>query len=268
MVVQPHWSCEVLLVEWIDWLDLPKLTTLRTIRTTHRCSDTFNCPRHITLESDSHPLWMMIRHAQSHRCVSSRGIRVQEWRHNPRKHSLHPPLTNRHRRSSTLLQLITERHVTLFVPHTIHHQLRVHHTSATNHIMIIAISNVINVHRIVGTILPAHSPKPLEIHASPIQQSLLFILWKQESLWVILPPFTSISSSVFVWIIFQRAFKTDCGNNPFSYKSVVSLFCTNRVWWIGSDRCGRELHVLLSLVVTWYGRILSLCDNSTLSVNE
>ena len=61
----------------------------------------------------------MFRHAQSHRCVSSRSIQLQEWRHNQRKYSLHPSLTNRHRSSSKLLQLITERHVTpLFVPHT------------------------------------------------------------------------------------------------------------------------------------------------------
>ena len=81
---------------WIDWLDLPKLTTLRT-----RGSDsfTFHSPRHITLKSDSHPLWMMFRHAQSHRCGSSRSIQLQEWRHNQRKYSLHPSLTNRHRSS-------------------------------------------------------------------------------------------------------------------------------------------------------------------------
>ena len=91
-----HWYCEVILIEWIDWLDLPKLTTLRT-----RGSDswTFRRPRHITLESDSHPLWMMFRHAQSHRCVSSWCIQLQEGRHNHRKYSLHPSLTNRHRGS-------------------------------------------------------------------------------------------------------------------------------------------------------------------------
>ena len=50
----------------------------------------------------------MFRHAQSHQCVSSTSIQVQEWRHNQRKHTLHPSLTNRHRSSSTLLQLITE----------------------------------------------------------------------------------------------------------------------------------------------------------------
>ena len=90
---------------WIDWLDLPKLTSLRTSSS----SGTFWYSRHITLESDSHPLWMMFRHAQSHRCVSSKCILLQEWRHHPRKYSLHPALTNRHRSSSTLLQLITEK---------------------------------------------------------------------------------------------------------------------------------------------------------------
>ena len=100
----------------IHSIDLPKLTVLAT---THQFACVFDDPRHITLESDSHPLWMMFRHAQSHRCVSSKRIQVQEWRYNHRKYSLHPSLTNRHRGSSTLLQLITERHMTpLFVPHT------------------------------------------------------------------------------------------------------------------------------------------------------
>ena len=120
VVIQAHWSCEVMKWMWLDWLDMPKLNTLRTTteKVYGRYSWTFNNPRHITLESDSHPLWMMFRHAQSHRCVSWMGIQLQEWRHNPRKHSLHPSLTNRHR-SSSLLLLITERHVTpLFVPHT------------------------------------------------------------------------------------------------------------------------------------------------------
>ena len=88
---------------WIDWLDLPKLTTLKTLYT---YGNSFANPRHITLESDSHPLWMMFRHAQSHRCVSFRSIRLQEWRHNQREYSPYPSLTNRHRSSSALLQLI------------------------------------------------------------------------------------------------------------------------------------------------------------------
>ena len=42
---------------------------------------------------------MMNRHAQSHLCVSSICIRLQAICHNPRKYSLHPSLTNRHRGS-------------------------------------------------------------------------------------------------------------------------------------------------------------------------
>ena len=95
-MLQVHWSCEVIAWMWIDWLDLPKLNTLRG-------SNSFRYPRYITLESDSHSLWMMFRHAQSHRCVSSTCIRVQEWRHNQRRYSLHPSLTNRHRSSSTVV---------------------------------------------------------------------------------------------------------------------------------------------------------------------
>ena len=98
MMLQPHWSCEVIAWMWIDWLDLPKLTTLRT-RNSGWNSRTFEYPHHITLESDSHPQWMMFRHAQSHQCVSSICIRLQERRHNQRKYSLHPSLTHRHRSS-------------------------------------------------------------------------------------------------------------------------------------------------------------------------
>ena len=49
---------------------------------------------------------MKFRHAQSHQCVSSKCIRVQEVHHNQREYSPYPSLMNRHRRSSTLLQLI------------------------------------------------------------------------------------------------------------------------------------------------------------------
>ena len=117
--LQPHWYCEVIVGVRIDWLDLPKLTTLRTRDGDDWDSTTFYNPHHITLESDSHSPWMMFRHAPSRRCVSSMCILLQEWRHNQRQYSLHSSLTNRHRSSSTLLQLITERHMTpLFVPHT------------------------------------------------------------------------------------------------------------------------------------------------------
>ena len=93
---------------WIDWLDLPKLTTLTTVGD---YSLTFENPHHITLESDSHPLWIMYRHDQSQQCVSffKLGIPIQEWRHNQRKYSLHLSLTNRHRSSSRLFQQATSR---------------------------------------------------------------------------------------------------------------------------------------------------------------
>ena len=155
----------------IDWLDLPKLTSLRTTaeKINNYYSYTFHYPRHITLESDSHPLWMMFRHAQSHRCVSSRSIQLQEWRHNQRKYSLHPSLTNRHRSSSTLLQMITERHVTpLFVPHThntlfpstselIQRHWRERYRCANTEIMTIRIWNDGNPIRIVETTSNDHS---------------------------------------------------------------------------------------------------------------
>ena len=112
---------------------------------------------------------MMFRHAPSHRCVSSRCILVQEWRHNHRKYSLHPSLTNRYRRSSTLLQLITERHVTpLFVPHTrnthfpstselIQRHSRERYRCANTEIMTIRIWNDGNPIRMVETTSNDHS---------------------------------------------------------------------------------------------------------------
>ena len=152
---------------WTDWLDLPKLNTLRTID--YISSDrsyTFRYPHHITLEGDSHPQWMMFRHAQSHRCVSSICILLQEWRHNQRKYSLHPSLTNRHRSSSKLLQLITERHVTPlcathnYFPSTselIQGHLRERYRCANTEIMTTRIWNDGNPIRIVGTTTNDHS---------------------------------------------------------------------------------------------------------------
>ena len=87
---------------------MPKLTTLTG--SSARDCDTFKSPRHITLESDSPPTSIIIRHAPSHNCHSDKrtSIPVQKRRHHPRKHTLHSSLTPRHRSSSTLLQLITE----------------------------------------------------------------------------------------------------------------------------------------------------------------
>ena len=157
---------------WIDWLDLPKLTKLRTIDySSSDYSGTFYRPRYIVLESDSHPLWMMFRHAQTHQCVSQFQIciQVQDRRHNHGKYLLHPSLTNRHRRSSEL-HLITESHVTpLFVPHTTHNthfpstseliqrHSRERYRCANTEIMTIRIRNDGNPIRIVETESNDHS---------------------------------------------------------------------------------------------------------------
>ena len=111
MILQPHWSCEVLSWMWIDWLDLPKLTTLKTNNSGSYPSGTFAYIHHIVLESVSHPLWMTFRYAPSQRCGSSKCILLQYWRRNHWKYSRHTSFTTRHRRSSKLLQLITERYV-------------------------------------------------------------------------------------------------------------------------------------------------------------
>ena len=47
----------------IDWLDLPKLTTLTT---DDEESNTFQCPRHVILESGFLFNGVMYRYAQSH----------------------------------------------------------------------------------------------------------------------------------------------------------------------------------------------------------
>ena len=88
---------------------MPKLTTL-TSDNGNSYTETFEYPRHIILESDSHQIAIIVRYASSQQRLpkSQLCIQVQERRHNPRKYSRHSFLTNRHRSSSTLLQLITE----------------------------------------------------------------------------------------------------------------------------------------------------------------
>ena len=88
---------------------MPKLTTL-TSNNGNSYTETFRYPRHITLESDSPPTSIIIRHASSQQRLpeSQLCIPLQERRHHPRKYSLHSFLMNRHWSSSKLLQLITE----------------------------------------------------------------------------------------------------------------------------------------------------------------
>ena len=276
---------------WIDWLDLPKLTTLRG-------SSTFRYPHHITLESDSHPLWMMFRHVQSHRCGSSRSIQLQEWRHNQRKYSLHLSLTNRHRSSSKLLQLITERLVTLlFVPY----------------IPFITVwESIISVQT-----LHSHIDHSCRIYNQCIQNrwssrssSFSKTIWNRyisHSIITCIPfchnrrclvfsPFIMISVNVLVWIISQMAFKRDCDYYQFRWVSWVRRFChrssliccytsfkhcvfhfvanqwfilsgTKQVWWLGSNRYGKRLCVLATLWVVMVC-ILVVCDNSTSSMKK
>ena len=160
---------------WIDWLDLPKLNTLRTRdRSSSDSSYTFCSPHHITLESDSHPQWMMFRHAQSHQCVSSRGIPLQgQDGHNHRQYSLHPSLTNRHWsscKSSTVA--IEARDSSLCATHNhfpstselIQRHWRERYHCASKEIMTTHIWNDGNPNRIVETTANDHSSKLREIH--------------------------------------------------------------------------------------------------------
>ena len=50
MMIQLHWSCEVIGEEWIDWLDLPKLTTLTC---EGLISSSFQYPRKVILAGNS-----------------------------------------------------------------------------------------------------------------------------------------------------------------------------------------------------------------------
>ena len=106
VVIHPHSFCEELSYMRSDWLDLPKLTTL-TSDNGNSYTETFEYPRHIILESDSHLTAIITRYASSQQRLpeSQLCIPLQEWRYNPRKYSLHSFLTNRHRSSSTLFQL-------------------------------------------------------------------------------------------------------------------------------------------------------------------
>ena len=203
---------------WIDWLDLPKLTSLRT---NGKCSFTFRFPHHITLESDSHPQWMMIRHAQSHRCGSSWCVLLQEWHHNQRKHSLHPSLTNRHRSFSTLLQVITERLVTLlFVPH----------------IPFITVwESIISVQILTQWPFQSQVKSIIQNRWNSRSSSFSKTIWNRyisHSIITCIPfchnrkrfvssPFTLISASVLVWITSQMAFVRDCGYSQFRWVSWV-----------------------------------------------
>ena len=162
-MLQPHWSCEVVSWMWIDWLDLTKLTSLRTSGSD---SYTFLNPRYIILESDSHSLWMMFRHAQSHQCVSSKCIRVQEVRHNHRQYSLHPSLTHRHRSSCKSSSIeIEARDSSLCATHNrflstselVQRHLRERYRCANTEIMTMSIWNDGNPIRMVETGSNDHS---------------------------------------------------------------------------------------------------------------
>ena len=179
-VLQTHWYYEVITWMRIDWIDLPKLTTLTT---SGYYSSTFCNPHHIVLESDSHPLWMMLRHAQSHQCGSSICIWLQEGRHNHRQYSLHPSLTNRHRSSCKSREsaieapdsslCATHTHNTHF-PSTselIQRHSRERCRCANTEIMTTRIWNDGNPIRIVETTTNDHSSKSLEIHTKPRYKS-------------------------------------------------------------------------------------------------
>ena len=166
----------------------------------------------------------MFRHAPSHRCVSSKGIQLQESRHNPRKHSLHPSLTNRHRSSSTLLQMITERHVTPFF---------------VSHIPFITVwESIISVQ-----IHNGHSNRKwnqcMQNRWNSRSSSFSKTIWNRyisHSIITCIPfchnrrhlvfsPFIMISVNVLVWIMSQMAFKRDCDYYQFRWVSWVRRFC-------------------------------------------
>ena len=225
---------------------------------------------------------MMFRHAQSHQCGSSICIRLQEWRHDHRQYSLHPSVTNRHRSSSTLLQLITERHVTpLFVPH----------------IPFITVwESIVSVQILTQWSFQSQVKSIIQNRWNSRSSSFSKTIWNRgisHSIIACIPfchnrkryvfsPFTLISVNVLVWVTSQMAFVRDCGYNPFHWVSWLLRFChrssliccyasfkhcvfhfvanqwfilcgTKQVWWLGSDRYGKRLCILLSLFVSRYG---------------
>ena len=225
----------------------------------------------------------MFRHAQSHLCVSLKWcIRLQEWRHNPRKYFLHPSLTNRHRSSSTQVQMITERHVTpFFVPHIP---------------FIIIWEPIISVQILTQWPFQSQVKSIIQNRWNSRSSSFSKTIWNRyisHSIITCIPfchnrkrfvssPFTLIPINVLVWITCQMAFKRVCGYNQFrwiswvrrfyhcsslirywvSFKHCVFHFVANQwfilcgtkqVWWIDSDRYGKRLCVLFSLFVSCYG---------------
>ena len=163
----------------------------------------------------------MFRHAQSHRCVSSWCVLLQEWHHNQRKHSLHPSLTNRHRSFSTLLQVITERLVTLlFVPH----------------IPFITVwESIISVQILTQWPFQSQAKSIIQNRWNSRSSSFSKTIWNRyisHSVVTCIPfchnrkrfvssPFTLISASVLVWITSQMAFVRDCGYSQFRWVSWV-----------------------------------------------
>ena len=239
----------------------------------------------------------MFRHAQSHRCVSSWCVLLQEWHHNQRKHSLHPSLTNRHRSFSTLLQVITERLVTLlFVPH----------------IPFITVwESIISVQILTQWPFQSQVKSIMQNRWYTPSSSFSKTIWNRyisHSIITCIPfchnrkrfvssPFTLISASVLVWITPQMAFVRDCGYNPFRWVSWVMRFChrssliccytsfkhcvfhfvanqwfilcgTKQVWWVASDRYGKRLCVLFPSSWVVIVCILVVCDNSTSSMKK
>ena len=110
-------------------------------------------------------------------------------------------------------------------------------------------------------------------------------------------PFIMISVSVLVWITSQMAFKRVCGYSPFHWVSWLRRFChrssllccytsfkhcvfhfvanqwfilsgTKQVWWLGSNRYGKELFVLFPSSWVVVVCILVVCDNSTYSMKK
>ena len=239
---------------------------------------------------------MMFRHAQSYRCVSSICIRLQEWHHNPRKYSLHPSLTNRHRSSSKQVQLTTERYVTpLFVPH-------IPFITVWGSIVSVQILTQWPFQSQVKSIIQNRWYTPSSSFSRTIwnryisHSIITYIPFCHNKKRFVSSPFTLISVSVLVWITSQMAFVRDCGYSPFRWVSWVRRFyhcsslirywvsfkhCvihfvanewfilsgTKQVWWFGSNRYGKRLGRITSSWVVMVC-ILVVCDNSTSSMKK
>ena len=160
----------------------------------------------------------MFRHAQSHQCVSSICIRVQEWRHNHRKYSLHPSLTNRYRSSCESQESTIEARNSLSLCYTsfitVWESIILVQTLTPWLFLSLLLSLYAESLELPFQFIVQNHLKSMHL---PFSSHLCFILPQQEVLCAFFYAFTLLLVCVFAWITFQMAFKRECGGSRFSW---------------------------------------------------